>query len=122
MTQFNIIDYLSSLSEYKFSENVLRRIAMERGVMDITNYNQLEQKQKDLLLADLMFTIYISPTSTATISKKHGSFSQSIGSQTYTDKKGLRELIVSLYSKWGDEKIESVKALDGGLSWIANED
>lgn len=121
MTQF-IKDYLSSLSEYHFSDKVLNRIAMERGVSEVTEYSQLEQKEKDLLLADLMFTIYISPTSTASISKKHGSFSQSIGSQTYTDKKGLRNLIVSLYLKWGDDKLESVNALDGGLSWIAYED
>ena len=51
MENFNIIDYLSGLTAYIFDKSVLVTIARDRGVADIQTYEELEQQQKDLLLA-----------------------------------------------------------------------
>ena len=91
---------------------------MERGVDDVTDFAELTQEDKDLLLADLLFLIYTTPTQTAATSKQHGAWQQSVGSQTMTDKKNVYELMMSLYRKWGDPKIEEIEESKGGLQWL----
>lgn len=116
--QFDIITYMSTLTGFTFEKSVLERIAIERGVSEVTEYNQLEQKDKDLLLADLLFVAYTTPYQTSSLTKQHGAFSQTIGSQIITDKKNLFNLITALYKKWNDDKVEIVNQMDGGLQWI----
>ena len=76
MAQFDIIKYISSLTGFAVDKSVCERIAMERGVEDVTSISELEQKDKDLLLADLLYTIYISPNSSASLTQQHGSYTQ----------------------------------------------
>lgn len=118
MMEFDIIEYLSGLTSFVFDKAVLKRIAIERGVDGVTSFSQLEQKQKDLLLADLLFTVYVSPNSSASMTQQHGAYSQTVGSQTINDKRGIYNTMVSLYKKWNDEKLEVVEDLDGGLQWL----
>lgn len=115
---FNIIKYLGSLSNYMFDKDVYERIAMERGVLEVTSLDELEQKQKDLLLADLLLTIYISPNTSASFSKSHGSFSQSVGSQTFGSKEHIYDMMIALYRKWNDDKLEIAESLGGNLEWL----
>ena len=112
-----IIDYMSSLTSYYFDRLVLERIAVERGVQDVKDITELTKKQKDLVFADMLLVLYLSPTQTASLSKKHGSFSQTIGSQYISDKAGLLDLITKLYAKWGDDKLEDLGDM-GNLEWI----
>lgn len=91
---------------------------MERGVEDVTSISELEQKDKDLLLADLLYTIYISPNSSASLTQQHGSYTQTVGSQTINDKKGIYNTMIALYGRWNDEKLEAVNAMGGGLQWL----
>lgn len=116
--QFDIIAYMSTLTGFTFERPVLERIAMERGVSDVTDYYQLEQKDKDLLLADLLLVVYTSPYQTSSLTKQHGAFTQTIGSQIITDKRGIYNLMTALYKKWNDDKLETVIQMDGGLQWI----
>lgn len=116
--QFDIITYMSTLTGFTFEKSVLERIAMERGVSEVTEYSQLEQKTKDLLLADLLLVIYTSPYQTSSLTKQHGAFTQTIGSQIITDKRGMFNLMTSLYKKWNDDKLETVNEMDGGHQWI----
>lgn len=117
MAAFDIIRYMSSLTGYVFDEAVLERIALERGVSEVKQFAELTQKDKDLVLADMLLVLYLSPTQTASLSKKHGSFSQTIGSQYISDKAGLLDLITKLYAKWGDDKLEDLGDM-GNLEWI----
>lgn len=116
--QFDIIKYMDSLTGFTFQKSVLERIAMERGLSEVTEYNQLEQKDKDLVLADLLFVVYTSPYQTSSLTKQHGAYSQTIGSQIITDKRSIYNLMTGLYKKWNDDKLEAVAQLDGGLQWI----
>lgn len=118
MVQFDIIEYLSGLTGFVFDKAVLKRIAMERGVLEVTAYDELEQQQKDLLLADLLYTVYMSPNSSASLTKNHGAYSQTIGSQTINDKEGIYNLMIALYRKWNDEKLEVVEEMNGSLQWL----
>ncbi len=118
MAGFDIIRYMSSLTGYVFDDAVLERIALERNVAEVGSFSELSEKDKDLLTADLLFVLYTSPSKSASISKKHGQFSMSVGSQTITDKDGIYKLLVRLYQKWEDPKVKELEDMGGGLEWM----
>lgn len=118
MAGFDIIRYMSSLTGYIFDDAVLERIALERNVAEVSSFAELSEKDKDLLTADLLFVLYTSPSKSASISKKHGQFSMSIGGQTITDKDGICRLMLRLYKKWEDPKAKELEDMGGGLEWM----
>lgn len=118
MMQFDIISYISSLTSFTFDRAVLQRIAYERGVSEVTCYDELTQKDRDLLLADLLFMAYTMPYQTSSLTKQHGAYSQTIGSQIISDKRGIYDLMMSLYKKWNDDKAEVAAQMGGGLRWL----
>ena len=118
MASFDIIRYMSSLTGYVFDDAVLERIALERNVAGVASFSDITEKDKDLLTADLLFVLYTSPSQSASFSKKHGQFSQSVGSQTITDKDGICRLMMQLYTKWDDPKAEELEDIGGGLEWM----
>ena len=118
MASFDIIRYMSSLTGYIFDDAVLERIALERSVADVASFSEITEKDKDLLTADLLFVLYTSPSQSASFSKKHGQFSQSVGSQTITDKDGIYNLMMRLDNKWEDPKAKEVENMGGGLEWM----
>lgn len=116
--QFDIYEYLSGLTGFYFDKAVLKRVAMERGVINATSINDIDKKTRDLCVADLLYAMYLSPTSTPTTTKKHGNFSQTIGSQTINSKKDIWNMCYFLYRKWDDEKLEELQSLGGELQWL----
>ena len=118
MASFDIIRYMSSLTGYVFDDAVLERIALERNVAGIESFSEITEKDKDLLTADLLFVLYTSPSKSASISKKHGQFSMSIGGQTITGKDGIFDLMMRLYNKWEDPKAKELEDMGGGLEWM----
>lgn len=118
MASFDIIRYMSSLTGYVFDDAVLERIALERNVAEVGSFAEITEKDKDLLTADLLFVLYTSPSQSASFSKKHGQFSQSIGSQTITNKDGIYNYMMRLYQKWEDQKAKELEDMGGGLEWM----
>lgn len=120
MNDFDIIEYLSGLTQFTFDKAVLKRIALERGVAEIDDFEVLTQEQKDLLRADLLYTAYLSPNVWASSTQSHGSYTKSIGSQTmYTaDKERLYNLIVGIYRKYDDDKLQEIEGNEATLQWI----
>lgn len=120
MNEFDIIEYLSGLTGFVFDKAVLKRIAYDRGVIEVTDYEELDDKTKDLLKADLLFTAYFSPNIWASSTQSHGSYTKSIGGQTiYTaDKERLYNTFVRIYSKYEDDKLEEIKDNEATLQWI----
>lgn len=111
MNDFDIIEYLSGLTTYVFDKSVLVGVARDRGVLGVQLYEELEQEQKDLLLADLLYKVYIGANSSASISQSNGKTKVAVGSQTINDKTGIYNVMYSLYKKWGDDKLELVTSL-----------
>lgn len=118
MADFDIIEYLSGLTGFVFDKAVLKRIAMERGVLNATNIGDIDKKTRDLLLADLLLTVYMSPNSSASITQTHGAYTQVVGSQTITDKESLYNMIVSLYRRWDDDKLDDIQDAGATLQWL----
>ena len=104
--KFDIIDYLSGLTGYIFDKAVLKCIALDRKVLD-ANPLSLDQKTKDLLRADLLYTAYTSPSVLASSTQGHGSFTHTIGSQTTYeyDKERIYGIFIGIYRKYNDDKL-----------------
>lgn len=118
--KFDILDYLSGLTGFVFDKSVLKRIALDRGVYDVEQYESLSQETKDLLRADLLYTAYISPNVWASSSNSHSGFSRSIGSQTIyaEEKERLFNQFIAIYRKYDDEKLSEVESSEGTLQWL----
>lgn len=117
--KFDIIDYLSGLTGFIFDKAVLKRIALDRGVASIETYDELDAKTKDLLRADLLYVAYVSPNVWASSTHSHGSYSQTIGSQTIyvEDKERIYNIFMGIYRKYEDEKLDEISD-DGTLQWL----
>lgn len=120
MNEFNIIEYLSGLTGYVFDKTTLTRIALERGVDDVTDYEELDIKTKDLLRADLLYTAYCSPSVWASSSNSHGSYTKSIGGQTLSakDKERLYNIFYYIYKKYEDDKLDELTNNEATLQWL----
>ena len=101
---------MSGLTGFTFDKAVLTRIALERGVAEVTEYAQLTKRDRDLITADLLLTAYLSPNVWASFKSSHGSFSKDVGSQTlYMEtKEQIYNYLYGIYSQYEDEKLEEL--------------
>lgn len=118
MERFDIIEYISGLTNFVFDKAVLKRIAVERDVYDYEEYSELDTRTKELLLADVLYTAYLSPSTIASTSLSHGAFTKSIGSQTMTkaERDVLYNRFYSIYKKYDDDKLFELD--DANLQWL----
>jgi hypothetical protein len=118
--KFDIIDYLSGLTGFIFDKAVLKRIAFDRNVYNVESYEQLDTKTKDLLRADLLYVAYVSPNVWASSTHSHGSYSQTIGSQTIynEEKERLYKMFMRIYEQYNDVMLSEVSASDSNLQWL----
>ena len=108
--KFDILEYLSGLTSFVFDKAVLKRIALDRGVLSVTSYSELDDKTKDLLRADLLLAAYLSPNVWASYTHSHGSYSQTTGSQTIyiEEKERIYNMLRNIDSKYDDAKLEEI--------------
>lgn len=120
MEHFDIIEFISGLTPYVFSDSLLKRIAMERGVYGVDDYSSIEQRTKDLIKADLMYEAYLSPNVMASCTQQHGSYTNTIGSQqTYeAHRERLYNIFMSIYKKYEDPKADDIISDEGTLQWL----
>ena len=101
--EFDILEFMSGLTGFTFSKAVLKRIALKRGVAEVTDYSQLTRRDEALLTADLLLTAYFSPNVWASYDESHGNFSKKVGSQTIYNKDALLDYIQDIYDEYEDE-------------------
>ena len=118
--KFDIIEFLSGLTNYVFDKAVLKTIALARDVVDVTSYDELDKKTIDLLEADLLLKAYYSPNVWASSTQSHGSYTRSVGSQTISaaEKERIYNRLSFIYKKYDDEMLEVVENESGTLQWL----
>ena len=119
--EFDIIKYLSGLlGGFVFDRATLEAIAWEREVVDVTSFDELDDKTKDLLKADLARAAYYSPNVWASSSQSHGSYTRSIGSQTLYegDRERLYNIFSTIYKKYEDKALEDITDTDSTVQFI----
>lgn len=118
---FDIIKYISSITTFAFDKGCFENIALERGVSEVKDFKDLTEEQKDLLKADLYYLALTSPDVMASISHKHGSFSESIGAQKIGNKDVLYDAMNKIYRKYNDPKADLIRNPDNMITFV-NED
>ena len=118
---FNIIDFIAGLYPYVFDIAVLRRVAYDCGVIEITEYSELAEEQKDRCKIALLETLVLNPYQTASQTSKHGEWQEQTGSQMTTAKniESIKNELKRLYKKYGeDEKLEQLESETANLEWM----
>ena len=118
---FNIIDFIAGLYPYVFDIAVLRRVAYDCGVIEITEYSELTEEQKDRCRMALLETLVLNPYQTASQTSKHGEWQEQTGSQMTTAKniESIKNELKRLYNKYGeDEKLEQLESETANLEWM----
>lgn len=118
---FNIIDFIAGLYPYVFDIAVLRRVAYDCGVIEITEYSELTEEQKDRCKIALLETLVLNPYQTASQTSKHGEWQEQTGSQMTTAKniESIKNELRRLYKKYGeDEKLEQLESETANLEWM----
>ena len=105
---FDILEYMSGLTGFTFDKAVLKRIAFDRGVNNVTEYEELTKRDKDLITADLLLTAYLSPTIWASFNQSHGSFKKGIGAQSMYNKEEILDYLRRIYGLYDDPKLEEL--------------
>lgn len=106
--EFDILQYMSGLTGFTFDKAVLTRIALDRGVSAVTEYEELTKKDRDLITADLLLTAYLSPTIWASFTQSHGSYKKGVGSQSMYNKEEILEWLRGIYEKYEDPMLDKV--------------
>ena len=83
---FNIIEYLSGLTNFIFDKAVLNRVALDNEVADIKEYSELTEEKRDMCKASLLETVVFGAYQTASTTSEHGSYKLSVDAQTVTSK------------------------------------
>ena len=118
---FNIIDFIAGLYPYVFDIAVIRRVAYDCGVIEITEYSELTEEQKDRCKIALLETLVLNPYQTASQTSKHGEWQEQTGSQMTTAKniESIKNELKRLYNKYGeDEKLEQLESETANLEWM----
>lgn len=118
---FNIIDFIAGLYPYVFDIAVLRRVAYDCGVIEITEYSELTEEQKDRCRIALLETLVLNPYQSASQTSKHGEWQEQTGSQMTTAKniESIKNELKRLYNKYGeDEKLEKLESETANLEWM----
>ena len=118
---FNIIDFIAGLYPYVFDIAVLRRVAYDCGVIEITEYSELTEEQRDRCKIALLETLVLNPYQTASQTSKHGEWQEQTGPQMTTAKniESIKNELKRLYKKYGeDEKLEQLENETANLEWM----
>lgn len=118
---FDIINYLSGMTNFVFDKAVLNNIALECGVSEVASFSELTQEQKDDCKIMLLETIVFGPYQTASSTNQHGNWTKTVGAQTITSAalESIKAELRRLYKKKGDEdKIEALDDAGGVVQWI----
>jgi hypothetical protein len=118
MQEFDLITYMGSMTGYTFTREQLEGIVTNRGLGDVTSFSELTLKDRNLMLADMLFIIYTTPTSTGSVSKQHGDYSVTVGAMQITDKDNIYKLMTALYSNPEQELNQTLATYQGGVCWI----
>ena len=119
--KFDIIDYLSGLTAYVFDVSVLRRVAMDNGVAEVREYNELDAEQIDRCKMSLLETLVLAPSQSASQTNKHGEYQMQTGSQMLTDKtrEAIKAELRMLYRRYGeDDRLQQLDSADATMEWI----
>lgn len=117
MANSTIIEYVGTLVTYPIPPKTVERIIKERGIDGVEDWADVKLRDRNLVLADLLFAMFTAPSNTGSKSRSHGDFSCTIGGVIITDKNDIYSLMMQLYKNPDKELWELLENI-GGCSWM----
>lgn len=115
----NALDWLKASTRYTFDDATFNKILTDRGISPDTDIISVGQEEKDLMMADIIFTAtFLSPSSTSSLQQSHNGYQKSIGSESdyrFGDKLAYALLI---YKRYGDAKAEIIEQTKKKIRFI----
>ena len=116
-----ILEWLGKKTRYTFEDGTLETIIEDRGLNPESDAYQsgITQRDKDLLIADTIFTaVVLSPSSTSSLSQSHNGYQKTIGSETDINQKQKIEYALCIYKMYDDEKAEILENMKSKIKTI----
>lgn len=119
-----ILDWLTSSTRYSFEEDSFIAIALGRGIVDVNaDMSTLTERDKDLMIADIIFSaMMLSPSSTSSISKSHNNFQYTVGSETDLYQKDKLDYAMYIYKRYDDPRYEVLANAKAKIKFIQIKD
>lgn len=119
--RFDILEYLSGMTNFVFDISQLKRVAYDCGVIGITQYFELTDEMKDKCLIELLKLVVYGPITTASVSNKHGNYETTTGAQTISEDtlEAAKARLRTLLKKYNlDDDVDELDDSSGVLDWI----
>ena len=102
---YTVGEYLSDCVNFAVPDGAVTAICAERGMEPTTRYGSVDQRERDLLKADLYVWICMGPTKVNSTSDSDNGWSHSEGGYHLTDEDKDRMLSYAkaIYDKYGEE-------------------
>lgn len=97
MANFDVVTYLASLVTYPLPKESIQRIAVEREVISVKDWTEIDRRTRNLCLADILMLMFTAPNDTGNKSRSHGDYSVSIGGVKVYNKAQIYDLMMKLY-------------------------
>lgn len=120
-----VLEWLSKKTRYSFDEGNFEVIARDRGLEpeDDVYGNKVNQRLRDLLEADIIFTaVLLSPSNTASLSQSHNGYQKTIGQEQDFYQNDKIKYAIGIYQKYGDGKADILMNMQKKIRFIAIED
>jgi hypothetical protein len=114
-----ILDWLSSSVRYSFDKTTFEAIIESRELSGTEELATITNKEKELLIADTIFTaVMLSPSSTASQSASHNNYQRTIGSETDLYQSSKISYALGIYKKYDDPKYDILANTKGKIKLL----
>jgi hypothetical protein len=120
-----ILEWLGSKTRYTFDKSTLETIIYDRECIPTQDAygGEITQRQKDLMIADTIFTaVMLSPSSSPSYSQSHNGYQKTVGSETDIFQSRKIDYALTIYKKYGDSKADILEGAINKIKFISIED
>lgn len=118
-----VLEWLKSKSRYNFEEITYKGIAIDRKINDTMDVTTLTVRDKELFMADIIFTAtIISPSSTSSQSVSHNNFQRTIGGETDIYQTRKLNWAKQIYKRYNDPRYDELNSIVRPISQLPIED
>ena len=107
MAAYTIKQWLQGKVDFDVPEAAIKAILFDNKVDDNTPASCMEERERDLCLADLLMWLSSSSTATSGESVSDGGWQHQKSTKNVFDRSSLAARAKALYKKWGSDKAES---------------
>lgn len=114
-----ILEWLSSSVRYSFEAKTFEAIISARELSGAEELTTITNKEKELLIADTIFTaVMLSPSSTASQSASHNNYQRTVGSETDIYQSQKISYALGVYKKYDDPKYDILANTKGKIKLL----